>query len=213
MRIGIAGKMGAGKTTLANYIRDTYGYVVASFATPLKQLEHIHATSRPDQWEVAIHEIAIDIASSCNADILVVMRAILDCFEANAPTPGVKNRKLLQELGTDYMRCRVHPDVWVLYLLDKHANDDNLVVDDVRFPNELQLLMEHGFTSIRLQMPDEIRLARIIKLYGTYSTEALSHPSEVSLDDSLSEFDYIIAAHLPLPLQYRIIDAIVDRRC
>lgn len=213
MRIGIAGKMGAGKTTLANYIRDTYGYTIASLATPLKQLEQIHATVPYEDWDIAIHALAVDIAEACNAEIAHTKCAILDCFNANVPMPGIKNRKLLQELGTDYLRYRVHPDVWALYLLNKYAADYNLVVDDVRFPNELQLLRGHEFITLRLQMPDHIRLQRIVKLYGSYNVEALTHPSEISLDNHLHEFDYIIAAHLPLELQYRIIDVVLDRGC
>lgn len=210
MRIAISGKIASGKTSAANHLRDNYGYTVMSFATPMKELEKIHATVPWNKWPKhrAIMDIAKKIATVCDADAEQVRTLILACFYDNEPTPGVKNRKLLQELGTDYIRNNIDKDAWVLYLLHESKDISNIVVDDMRFANEFELLKDAGFITMRLHLPEDIRMQRVADLYGYYDTTAFTHPSETELDSSLADFDYIIPAQLPLQAMCRVIDII-----
>ena len=96
MNIAITGKMCAGKTTLANHIKDKFpeqNYVVNSFSTKVK-----------------------DIAKD-----LFGMRD--------------KDRILLQQIGTKMREIR--DDVWINYIFNKNYN--NVIIDDVRYVNELKI--------------------------------------------------------------------------
>lgn len=57
---------------------------------------------------------------------------------------------------------KMDSNIWVRYLLNrlKKANLD-IVVDDVRYINELDMLRASGFTIVRILAPDKVRLKRI----------------------------------------------------
>lgn len=118
--IGISGKMGTGKTSAAEVLEE-YEYVRKSFATPLKWI-----ATRYFFWDGEKDE---------------------------------KGRRLLQRLGTDVGR-EFDKDVWVKHMehdlnqLSKVAENIGkelkVVIDDCRFPNELEFIRSLGGTVIHL---------------------------------------------------------------
>ena len=106
-------------------------------------------------------------------------------------SPDTKNRKLLQYLGTDFVRT-IDPDAWVKILEKKlrkiiiqdviykeHAlfNDytpHNMFVTDARFPNEVTMLRSLGFTMVLVDRPLEERIK--------FGASDLQHLSETALD-------------------------------
>ena len=59
---------------------------------------------------------------------------------------------------------KIDSDVWVRYLLNRIPKTPrNIVVDDIRYVNELQMLRESGFIIIRVTRPEDGR-KRHIKL-------------------------------------------------
>ena len=119
--IGIAGKMGVGKTSAAEVFEE-YGYVRKSFATPLKWI-----ATRYFFWDGEKDE---------------------------------KGRRLLQRLGTDVGR-EFDENVWIKHMehdlnqLNKVAENMGkelkIVIDDNRFPNELEFVRSLGGTVIHLR--------------------------------------------------------------
>jgi hypothetical protein len=89
-------------------------------------------------------------------------------------------REFLQQLGTEAMRYNLHENVWVNALFSKykvtkieHSNyytEDypKWIVTDMRFPNEMQAIKDHGGICIRL-------------VRGQFPTS--KHSSETSLDN------------------------------
>ena len=106
------------------------------------------------------------------------------------PTP----RLLLQIIGTDCIRDRVHPNAWVNALFadyrDKVDFDNNLpkssnwVITDMRFPNELEAVKSRGGITIRVNRFEQI--SENVRVHGV----GVPHPSETALDNA--EFDYTI---------------------
>lgn len=59
--------------------------------------------------------------------------------------PGVTNRRLMQTLGTEWGRCRIHEDIWLWAWLRMHDREQRtLLIDDVRFENEANFVRRHG---------------------------------------------------------------------
>jgi ABC-type dipeptide/oligopeptide/nickel transport system ATPase component len=115
-------------------------------------------------------------------------------------------REFLQRLGTEAMRDGLHENVWVnaLFADYKHsktcnckkgcrcAHDlPNWIITDMRFPNELEAVVERKGITIRVVSPfirfsDGSYRAKS-KMMGDFDNE---HASEIALDDA--EFDYEI---------------------
>jgi dephospho-CoA kinase len=108
-------------------------------------------------------------------------------------SPTKKDRKLLQYLGTDVGRNKIHPDIWVnRFLLDTliveetakylYNKDVKFVSDDVRFFNEFSALAGQGWVGIYLDVSDEIRIKRLEGRDGDACIDRLNHESETALD-------------------------------
>lgn len=75
-----------------------------------------------------------------------------------------KDRVLLQSIGTK-MR-EIDKDVWVSALLHRVGPTDSIVVDDVRFPNEVRALKEAGFTIVYVDVSETERESNLRTAYG-----------------------------------------------
>lgn len=105
-------------------------------------------------------------------------------------------REFLQKLGTEAMRDGLHKNVWVNALFaDYRTNfeaknaeewgknlENNWIITDMRFPNELDaVILREGIT---------IRVNRPVHALSEENNAVQLHPSETALDNS--EFHYII---------------------
>lgn len=127
MLIGIVGKAGAGKDSIADHLIKEYGFQKMSFAAPLKSLVQDLFDMTPDQLHTEQKE---------NID----------------KRYGMTPRWLLQYLGTDVFR-NLYPEIWCDYLvrayerLYRHAKEKRgtvmprVVVSDVRFLNEAAAIL------------------------------------------------------------------------
>lgn len=142
--IGLHGKKGAGKTTIAFALAEMLGAnaAVVSFAAPLKQL-----CGAIDSWyhaRIPFTPIEKWLNIYLEGDELNTVRqqiAILsDMPELFVPENG-KLRKLLQYVGTEIFR-QISEDFWIEifdYDIATYPPDVIVIVDDVRFPNEAKV--------------------------------------------------------------------------
>ena len=103
-----------------------------------------------------------------------------------------KNRILLQQIGTK-MR-EINKNVWIDYTLNNLP--DNVIIEDCRYENELNELIENNFIIIKIIIPKNIQLKRLKKTYPTNwkkHTNNLNHESETNLNKiSNDNFDFIL---------------------
>jgi hypothetical protein len=115
----IAPRMGSGKTTVATYLANRYGYQITPFAKPLRLMMTALLTS----FGVPDKEIAFLLSDGKEMPILEI---------PGTPTP----RRLMQLLGTDWGRKLVHDRIWVEAWQVMAEQHKHVVADDCRFPNE-----------------------------------------------------------------------------
>lgn len=130
MLVGIAGPAGAGKSTIGREIWLHDKFQILSFAHPLKAAL-IKMTGLDRKWFYNI-----------------------DYKEKEIPgLPGVTPRIMMQKFGTEFAREMIAPDFWLWRMkmsLSKYS-DKNIVIDDIRFENEADLVRVNGGVVIHLQ--------------------------------------------------------------
>ena len=142
--IGLAGRLGSGKTELAR-ICEEKGYTRLYFALPLKQLvADLIGVGLDDINGLKNVEKDYDFGDK-EYEIISVRTSIpLDNVREEMSKHKFKTvRQLLQVIGTDLIREN-NKDWHVNEIRKMVQKDRDYVFDDVRFPNELALIMELG---------------------------------------------------------------------
>jgi dephospho-CoA kinase len=135
MKIGIAGRMASGKTTLANQLQIQFE------SQGLK-------VSRPSM-AAKVKSIGQDLFGMVH-----------------------KDRYLLQQIG---MKMReIRPNVWIDYVnrsIDEDMENglyDVAILDDIRFVNEAENLVDEKWVIIRLNITDELQMSRLQRTYDDW---------------------------------------------
>lgn len=134
--MGFAGKMGVGKTTTANWFVEQHDFKRLYFAKPLKESLSV-LTGLPIEYftDIELKELIIPGLKGCAPDY-----------------SGITTRIMMQKFGTDFVRDMIDPNFWIwrmTQMISEHS-DRNIVIDDVRFENEAQLIRDLGGTVIHL---------------------------------------------------------------
>lgn len=211
--IGIAGKACSGKSTSANFIAERYGFEILSFAGPLKEICFHHGTGTGvcRDWRRIMNKLreVMNVIDPPDCEVAQVFGRLMEVFAATPPVQtGEKPRDLLQRLYTYVFADYKH--MWIDLLLSRANCHDYVVVDDVRFPEEVERLKGEGWTIIKCTVPEELRRKRYERLYGPASDSILAHESETAIDSiDDSTFDWIVDTSMPLTEQHTIINKAV----
>jgi hypothetical protein len=139
MIIGICGFIGSGKDTIADYLVNFHGFRRESFANSLKD-----AIAQVFGWDRTLLEGRTKQARE--------WREQVDPWWANRlNTPHLTPRWILQQWGTEVCRKGFHDDIWIASLENKLRNsEDDIVISDCRFPNEIRAIRAAGGRVIRV---------------------------------------------------------------
>lgn len=140
MIIGICGFIGAGKDTAADYLVNFHEYRRESFANTLKD-----AVSAVFGWDRIMLEGRTKEARE--------WREQVDPWWAERlEMPHLTPRWILQYWGTEVCRQGFHDDMWIASLENKlRKTQDNVVISDCRFPNEIKAIQAQGGKIIWVQ--------------------------------------------------------------
>ena len=149
-----------GKTTAAGFLVDELGYVKVSFADPFR---------------IMVEGLLESAGYTYNEIHWFLNRG----KEQNIEVIGASYRQLARTLGTEWGRNLIHPDIWTRIVEQKiiHA-ETPICIDDLRFPNELELLRRHDFA-----------LVKLVRDVSRFDDD--SHPSDVALRD-FDSWDHVI---------------------
>jgi len=183
--IGLCGKKQTGKSSSYKFIEkisgDRYSVDKLSFASKLKNLtadvfgvdfEMLVGTDEEKDSPTYLkwHDVGPHIKSDFYGPVF-----------SEPENKYVTHRELLQLVGTNLFRA-VRQNIWVecLQRSIKESTADIIIIDDARFPNELEALKNSGGT--------------LVKLYrNTYSPNSANHSSETALDHLPDEYyDFVI---------------------
>ena len=137
MLIGFSGKKGSGKSYFADYLVNNKLFIKLSFASPLKEITKILFNLSDEDVKDPIKKELIN------------------------PKFNASPRELMQWLGTDIMREEFNKkfnysgSIWIDSVKDKVKtlldNNKDVVIDDVRFQNEVDMIHSLGGIVINLR--------------------------------------------------------------
>ncbi len=129
--IGVVGLAGSGKTLVARHLIERHGFVRQRFAGPLKDMlkAGLGLTDEQLDGDQKMQPLAW----------------------AGGSTP----RHIMQTLGTEWGRRLIHPDLWVNRWREvaMATPESCIVCDDVRFPNEAEVIRDVGGFVWRIVRP------------------------------------------------------------
>lgn len=134
--VGLTGRKRSGKNT-AGAAFENMGFESMSFAMPIKLM-------------------LASLLEYQGVDPAIIYRMLDDDLK-EVPTPylqGKTPRQAMQTLGTEWGRVMIGDTLWSDALIRASHGYDNVVVTDVRFPNELKALNEKGAFIYRVVRPD-----------------------------------------------------------
>ena len=151
--IGLAGRKRSGKTMMAKACRDNLGYTIVSLADPLKNItREILNISAEELAEMKDNGTTFDPPYKQTADVLSetlpFKRDEITRLLSDKPLGSV--RDMLQTIGTDVIRFLDpywHTKKTMDTIRELRKNRKNVVVDDVRFPNE-RYMIEQRFGGV-----------------------------------------------------------------
>jgi hypothetical protein len=139
MIVGFVGLIGAGKDTAADYLVNFHGFRRDSFANTLKD-----AVACVFGWDRTLLEGRTTQARE--------WREQRDDWWSDRLGMEITPRKILQYWGTEVCRHGFHDDIWIASLENKmRKTRDNIVISDVRFPNEIKAIHNAGGIVIRVK--------------------------------------------------------------
>lgn len=144
MIIGFVGFIGSGKDTAADYLVNFHGFRRDSFANTLKD-----AVACVFGWDRVLLEGRTKEARE--------WREQVDPWWAERLNmPNLTPRLMLQLWGTEVCRNGFHDDIWIASLENKmRKTTDNIVISDVRFPNEIKAIHNAGGMVVRIKRGED----------------------------------------------------------
>ena len=119
MLIGFGYSAQVGKSTASAYLTSRYNFKELAFASPLKKA-------------------VASIFGFSDEQLCGHLKEEIDEYWHLSP------RDVLQRFGTDLCRAQFGDDIWVKTLFRQLDPSADVVISDVRFPNEAQAIKDHG---------------------------------------------------------------------
>lgn len=187
--IGLCGFIGSGKTTVANYLVEEYGFHKRALAKPLKDCT----------------KIIFQLSDSQIKDR--ELRKVVDPRWDKTP------RQLMQLFGTEVGRS-IDKNVWVKSLfswVDSLPDNAFVVVDDVRFLNEAKTIKERGGVVLGVRREKCIPPTQLGDVFPSVVAKTLrlprTHESEKQMRNYFHKMtDYVISNETSLNKLYDRVD-------
>jgi hypothetical protein len=162
MIVGLVGFIGAGKGTVADLLVERHGFFKESYANSLKD-----ACSIIFGWDREMLEGATPESRA--------WREQKDEWWSEKLGKEFSPRLALQLMGTEAGRDVFHPDLWVHTVMRRceRAPWNNYVIADVRFPNEINAIVNSGGKVIRVRRGEDPEWYALARECNTYNKQEI----------------------------------------
>ncbi len=155
--VGLCGKKESGKSAVAEYLMDQGFFEPRPLAGPLKLVARL-------------------IFGFSDEQLYGKDKELVD------PRLGLSARHVMQQLGTEVVRG-IHPLSWIFAWersLSTVSEGASIVVDDVRFPNEVQAIKDHGGIVLKLE---KLGAPALLDVHASENTDLLEADFDIAALD------------------------------
>jgi hypothetical protein len=197
LHVGISGPIASGKSTLATMLQqraidNNFTAKIIPFSEEVKVI----ASTEDNAARVIIIASLFTQWGYDSTKAHMAALGIDNFMRAFPSTPGVKNRRLLQFIGTEIGRDFLHKDIWI-YRVQHAAKTfpvlDFLFSDDLRFDNEAFAVDVHVAITVEQR-------------YQCYSVQRGKYSNEYLFNQHMSEQSLTLPALLTLPVCFTTMD-------
>lgn len=165
--LGLTGKKQSGKSTVGEYLVETYDFTEVSFADPLRYLMQVFCVLpsnfdyvRDKEKDILIlkdydnTQISAFFYRACLQMRLKPSYAMTQSFIAFLRQNFLgffSARSFLQKIGTEWGRNTIDKDIWLNITIDNLPKGTNLVFTDVRFDSEAEAIQDIGGIIIKIK--------------------------------------------------------------
>jgi hypothetical protein len=162
MIVGLVGFIGAGKGTVADLLVERHGFFKESYANSVKD-----ACASIFGWNRAMLEGDTPESRA--------WREQKDEWWSEKLGKEFSPRLALQLMGTEAGRDVFHPDLWVHTVMRRceRAPWNNYVIADVRFPNEINAIVNSGGKVIRVRRGEDPEWYALARECNTYNKQEI----------------------------------------
>lgn len=165
--IGISGFIGSGKGTVATCLTDQYGFRKDSFAASLKDV-----CSSIFGWPR-------DLIEGETTESRLWREQVDEWWATKLNIPNFSPRVALQLVGTNALRNHLSEELWTSSLENRIRKNpsQNVVISDVRFPNEIKFIQDQGGIMIRVRRgpdPEWYRYAQMANAGNQFAKSVMS---------------------------------------
>lgn len=138
--IAVAGLIGSGKDTIADYLCTFHGFKRMAFAGSLKD-----AVATVFNWDREMVEGSTKLSREWREQVD-------PWWSKRLAIPHLTPRWVLQNWGTEVCRAGFHDDIWIASLENKLLTTNNdVVITDCRFANEFNIVKNYNGTTLRVE--------------------------------------------------------------
>lgn len=194
MNLALSGKMAAGKSTILQELAKHHSFQALSIGSVIKPLATQLIEDKPS------FILSLKQALGESEQVMSTIGNVLEFFDLTfqkvewvkdeagqfIKTPAY--RRLLQEFPTILRRAfgnAIFLEILLSQKQEELCRDQSFVVDDLRLPEEMELLKKYGFLIVRLDISPAEQKQRLLATYGAYEEKALVHPTETALDEKV----------------------------
>lgn len=132
VKIALCGFSGAGKDTIADILVKNHGFKKVNFASALKDV-----LSAIFGWDRTMLE-------GVTVEDRIKRETVDEWWSKHLGIPNLTPRMMMIGIGTGLFRDKFHPDIWVKSVERKLCFEDNIVITDCRFKNEINMVKSYG---------------------------------------------------------------------
>ena len=174
MIIGLVGYIGSGKGTVGDILVRDHQYTKFAFADALKD-----AVSTIFMWPRGLLE------GDSNASR--TFREKVDPWWSMKLGYEVTPRLILQKMGTEACRHGIADNIWIAALEKRIQGYDDVVISDVRFPNEINFIRSAGGVIVRVKRGDDPSPEELSKMHISETAWNSFTPDYTMVNDSTME--------------------------